>query len=342
MIRLRRSLVQGLEVPSPTVQAVRDALQNAVKLEHATIPVYLYGLYSLQSGTNVEIGRILQSVVVEEMLHMTLASNVLNAIGGSPQIDHPDFIPTYPGPLPGGVESSLTVALAPFSMQQLETYLSIEQPEDPLEFPTAALAADDTITIGQFYTKIAKAIAVLGNGIFVKPPRNQVGPELMEEAVVVTDVATAQKAISTIVEQGEGTHTSPEAVVGPGYAHYYRFMQVKKGHFLIKTPGVKPGYAYAGPPLRFDAGGVFNVPPNPAPSLAGDNFNYTYTSLLRALHELFNGKNDPAQFNRTLGLMMSLKGQAKAMLAGIPNPAAPVGPTFVYQPVNPETPVAQA
>src|SRR5713226_4987828 len=104
MIRLRRSLIQGLDDPSPTPQAVRDALQNAVKLEHATIPVYLYGLFSLQQDKNAAISEILQSVVVEEMLHMTLASNVLNAVGGSPQIDQPGFIPIYPGPLPGGVE----------------------------------------------------------------------------------------------------------------------------------------------------------------------------------------------------------------------------------------------
>jgi rubrerythrin len=339
MIRLRRSLIQGLEGPSPTPQAVRDALQNAVKLEHATIPLYLYGLYSLQQGKNVEIAEILESVVVEEMLHMTLASNVLNAVGGSPQIDQPGFIPLYPGPLPGGVEGGLTVSLASFSMAQLETYLTIEQPEDPLQFPTR-LAESDSITIGEFYTKISAAIGVLGNGIFVNPPRNQVGPDLMPESIIVTDVPTAQQAISTIIEQGEGTHTSPEEVVGPGYAHYYRYMQIKKQHFLVKTPGIPPGYAYSGAPLVFDPSGVYDVLPSTSPSLASDNFNYTYTSLLGALHVMFNGQNNQAQFNRALGLMMSLEGQAKAMMAGIPNPALPVGPTFVYQPVNPTTPTA--
>jgi hypothetical protein len=337
MIRLKRSLIQGLEGPSPALTAVQKALQNAVELEHATIPLYLYGLYSLQDGKNGIIHGIIQSVVVEEMLHMTLASNVLNAVGGSPQIDRPGFIPTYPGPLPGGVEGQLIVSLAPFSLAQLETYLTIEQPEDPLQFPTA-MADTNTITIGEFYIAISKAIGVLGNGVFVDPPRNQVGPDLMRESIVVTDVPTAQQAISTIIEQGEGTHTSPEEVVGPGYAHYYRYMQIKKQHLLVKTPGVSPGYAYSGAPLLFDPGGVYNVPPGSSPSLAGDNFNYTYTSLLRALHTMFNGQNNQPQFNRVLGLMMSLKGQAKDMLGGIPNPAAPVGPTFVYQPVNPETP----
>jgi Ferritin-like len=338
MIRLKRSLTAGLMGPSPAVQAVQTALQQAVELEHATIPVYLYGLYSLQAGTNEEIGRIIESVVVEEMLHMTLACNVLNAIGGSPQIDYPGFIPTYPGKLPGGVEGDLIVSLAPFSMPQLETYLTIEQPENPLVFPTAA-AATDVITIGEFYTAISKAIGVLGNGIFVDPPRNQVGPDLMPEAVVVSNVGTAQQAITAIIEQGEGTSTSPEEVVGRGYAHYYRYMQIKEQHLPIRLPpGSKPGYAYAGAPVPFDSTGVYNVPPATTPSLASDNFNYTYTSLLGALHALFNGQNHRPQFRRALGLMMSLKGQAKAMMAGIPNPGAPVGPSFIYQPVNPETP----
>jgi rubrerythrin len=336
MIRLRRSLIQGLEGPSPALQAVCDALQNAIELEHATIPLYLYGLYSLQQGKNVAIAEIIESVVVEEMLHMTLASNVLNALGGSPQIDQPGFIPIYPGPLPGGVQGGLTVSLAPFSMAQLETYLTIEEPDHPLHFPT--LAVSDTITIGEFYTAISKAIGHLHDSVFVNPPRNQVGPDLMPESIIVTDKTTAQQAISTIIEQGEGTHTSPEEVVGPGYAHYYRYMQIKKQHLLVKTPGIKPGYAYSGAPLSFDPSGVYDVPPSTSPSLALDNFNYTYTSLLAALHVMFNGQNNQAQFNRALGLMMSLEGQAKAMLAGIPNPALPVGPTFVYQPVNPMTP----
>jgi hypothetical protein len=39
-------------------------------------------------------------VVIEEMLHMTIAANVLNAVGGHPAIDRPDFVPNYPEDLP--------------------------------------------------------------------------------------------------------------------------------------------------------------------------------------------------------------------------------------------------
>lgn len=345
MIRLKSSMIRGLQAPTASVPAVCAALQQAIELEHATIPPYLYALYSLDASLNAEIAAIIQSVVSEEMLHMTLASNVLNALGGTPRIGQQGFIPTYPGPLPGGVESGLIVTLAPFSMTQLQTFLNIEEPEDPIDYPTTvALAAAPQITIGQFYTAISDAIAVLGDAAFVNPPRNQVGPDLMPESVVVVDVTTAQKAITTIIEQGEGTTTSPKEVVGSGYAHYYRFMQIQKGRLLVPEPDATPPYAYSGAPVPFNADGVYAVPTNPtvddypagsAQALANDNFNYTYTSLLLALDALFNGQAVQDQFNIAIGLMMSLKGQAKAMMSGIPNPAVLTGPSFVYQPVNP-------
>ena len=82
MITLRRAMVAGLETDTPAVQPVRDALQLAIELEHATIPVYLYTVYSLDPAKNAEIVQLIDSVVVEEMLHMVLSANVLNALGG--------------------------------------------------------------------------------------------------------------------------------------------------------------------------------------------------------------------------------------------------------------------
>lgn len=345
MIKLKPHLVRGLAAPSGP-QALWGPLQQAIELEHATIPVYLYALYSLKPSANTEIAQILESVVIEEMLHMTLASNVLNALGGSPAIGQPGFIPKYPGPLPGGVEHSLIVNLAPFSMDQLQTFLTIEEPEDPLNYRTVSLAQETlpgSITIGQFYTAISDAIGLLGDGAFVNPPRNQIGPDLMPESVVVTNVATAQQAIRTIIEQGEGTANSPQEVVGGDYAHYYRYMQINKGRLLVKVPP-PANYAYAGAQVPFDSNGVYTLPTNPtsagypegsAQRFANDNFNYTYTSLLLSLNALFNGQATQAQFNTAIGLMMSLKGQAKAMMSGIPNPAVLTGPSFEYQPVNP-------
>lgn len=344
MIRLQRALINGLNTPTTHRHNVCIALQQAIELEHATIPLYLYALYSLDATKNKDISAIIYSVVIEEMLHMTLSSNLLNALGGSPVIDKHGFIPTYPGPLPGGVDASLVVNLAPFSMAQLETFLSIEEPEYPLNYPSLRTTVDDSITIGEFYTAISNAIAQLGDSAFVNPPRHQVGPDVMPGAIVVVDVATAQQAIQTIIEQGEGTSTSPEEIGGDSlYAHYYRFMQIKKGALLVLNPQTDQ-YSYTGAPITFDPSGVYPLPINPKSSdyqkgsiqrFACDNFNYTYTTLLHSLHVLFNGNATTAQLDIAIGLMMSLKGQAKAMVAGIPDPAYFTGPSFEYLNVNP-------
>lgn len=346
MIRLKRSSLRGVSGEAPTIKGVCRALQQAIELEHATVPVYLYALYSLDLRKNAAVASILESVVLEEMLHMTLACNVLNALGGAPQIDKPNFIPTYPGPLPGGVESDLVVNLAPFSMEQLKAFLHIEQPEDPIHIRSSkalAAAIDGDVTIGEFYLAISDAISTLGDGAFVQPPRHQVGPALMDQAVVVHDVATARAALELIVVQGEGTRLTPEDGDGE-VAHFYRFMQIQRGHLLVNAPGQTPPWAYTGAPVVFDPTGVAPLPTNPGvkgypvgsiQAFANDNFNYTYTSLLGVLHGLFNGDNHRDQMGRAIGLMMSLKGQAKAMTAGIPDPSVFTAPSFQYQPLNP-------
>jgi rubrerythrin len=123
MLQLKPELFEALDTP----EGLQRALQHAVMLEHATIPTYLYALYSLKPGTNAEIRELIGSVVIEEMSHMALACNILNAIGGSPVIDDPRFVPRYPGPLPGGVESQLIVPLKPFSLDLVQkVFMEIE------------------------------------------------------------------------------------------------------------------------------------------------------------------------------------------------------------------------
>ena len=83
-----------------TVESLRKHLQWAIELEHSTLPPYLCALYSIEEGHNEEAAEVVHSVFMEEMLHLTLAANILNAIGGSPQIDTPSILPTFPTYLP--------------------------------------------------------------------------------------------------------------------------------------------------------------------------------------------------------------------------------------------------
>lgn len=287
---------------------VKLALRDAIRLELSTIPVYLYALYSLDEAKNGEIANRLRSVVKEEMLHMTLACNVLNALAGeplSPVIYDPVKLPppTYPGPLPGGVEAQLTVHLAPFSMGrcgQIETFLTIEEPEGALIFPVlgAPEAAGEPKSIGQFYSTIRYTLERLdeafknpGDGVFIGDPKSpqqqrQVDPTQWRGDFpgIVKDLDTAKESINTIIDQGEGTtqgtQSSPlEGDKSEDFAHYYRFQEIKQGKKLIKNPYAQQDweslpdqlkYVYAGKDdasngedINFDSTGVYRVLTDP-------------------------------------------------------------------------------
>jgi len=67
-----------------SIESLREHLQWAVEIEHSTLPPYLCALYSLDPARNPAAVEVVTSVFVEEMLHLTLAANLLNAVGGKP------------------------------------------------------------------------------------------------------------------------------------------------------------------------------------------------------------------------------------------------------------------
>lgn len=352
MIKLHRTLLSGLEERHPRPSAVVAALQRAIELEHSTIPLYLYALYSLDKDRNREVVRIMKSVVVEEMLHMVLGANVLNALGASPAIATPRFIPHFPGHLPGGVEGQLTLHLRPFSMEQLGAFIELEEPRQPLAVaPDVLPDAGEPTTIGDFYTAIGTAISRLGGDAFAAAPRRQVGPDLMFGSVAVTDVASALEAIEIIIEQGEGTGTSPKEIDGPSghddYAHFYRLTQIREGRRLTISASSEPdapGYDFSGDEVPFNPDGVFAVPDdpsargyasNPDAHRVNEDFNHTYSELLVTIDQLVNGHNDDPTFGAALDLMRSLEHQARAMTSGAAVAGLHLGPSFEYHPAHP-------
>jgi len=344
MIRLKHSMLVHHHAGKVALHDVQAALQGAIELEHSTIPLYLYAMYSLDPKRNGEIVSILRSAVIEEMLHMVLSANVLNAIGGAPRITGREFIPTYPGTLPGGVEGQMTVQLRPFSMEQLMAFIEIEEPRDPI----GTLAENGpgevgSCTIGEFYLSIESAISLLPDKAFSGSPARQIGPDLMWGSVTVTDKASAIEAINTIIEQGEGTTTSPEevhSVGGDDYAHYYRFMQVHQGRRIVRCEAPdddSPNFAYAGEAVVFDPAGVFPIDDNPKATdypegtearRLVDTFNETYTSLLGTLNLLVNGHAEQATFAVALSQMESIEAQAHAMMH---SSEGAISPTFEYR-----------
>jgi hypothetical protein len=223
MVRLQPQLAAGLDTPA----GLRKALQTAVVLEHAALVPYLYSLYSLSPDANPDVFVRVKPIVMQQMGHMALACNVLNAIGGSPAIDDPALVPTYPGPLPGGVETRLVVPLQAFSLDLVrQVFMEIEEPNKPLVLEEHAR---DGSTIADLYVAIGQRIMTLGESIFTGDPKRQVSGVL--NVIEVTDRTSARIALETIVEQGQGTADSP-TTAGGQLAHYYRFAE---------GAGAKPG-----------------------------------------------------------------------------------------------------
>ncbi len=346
MLKIEAAIVEQVRAATNAIDLYAH-LQAAIELEHATIPPYLTALYSIKRGSNREAAAIIRSVVVEEMLHMTIAANALNAIGGAPQIDKPRFIPQYPGTLPMNVHETLKIGLEPLSRDLVSgVFMVIEEPEDPLHFPVKPLAleaAPGFATIGQFYRAIMDKVLELGDRIFTGDPARQVSGApwfASSELFPITRAADAVKAMGIIVEQGEGTKQSP---LDPEreLAHYYRFAEIFNQRRLVPDKSVPEGYSYSGDPIVLDTSGIWNMLGNPkvadyptgsAARRNADQFNYIYTNLLTALHDTFNGR--PERLDQAIGVMYELKLTADRLIAIQLDNGEQAAPTFEYAAVN--------
>ena len=192
------------------------------------------------------------------MLHLSLVQNLLSAIGAAPHLSRPNF-PQPASHYPAGVH----LALMPFGDQALRHFMFLERPEGmDLEdadgmaaFGRAAPApcmqhgeivprGQDFATVGHLYRSIEAGIAHLAEKygerwLFVGPPRAQATQQHFgwPELVAVTDVASAQRAIDEILEQGEGPRGHwRDAHFGQFVADPGRVRAAPRGQ-----PGLRPG-----------------------------------------------------------------------------------------------------
>ena len=332
------------------LESLREHLQWAIELEHFTIPPYLCALYSLDAGRNPEATELVSSVLVEEMLHMTLAANLLNAVGGRPQLDNPKMLQGYPRPLPHS-DRSLEISLFRFGHEAIETFLKIERPS-----PTGAPPEGDNYeTIGQFYYAIKRGFrelsATLGEAnVFSGDPARQVTDQHFYSGggriIAVDDLATALAALEEIVEQGEGANRiqvwdGDNDVFHPErdqVAHYYRFQELKLGRRYRR--GDTPRSGPTGDPISVDWEGVRPMGTNPRTSnhapgspirAAQEEFNQSYCALLQLLELAFDGA--PQMLGSAIRAMYTLKAQAQALMqTPTEDGLATAGPTFEYVP----------
>jgi len=331
------------------INSLRNHLQWAIQIEHATLPPYLCALYSIKDGHNKAASEILCSIFMEEMLHMTLAANILNAIGGSPQFDKPDFIATYPAYLPHS-DRSFQVPLAKFSKPVIDTMMKFERPE-----AEGAPPEDDNYeTLGQFYEAIENGLMQLSKELgherlFCGDPSRQIRDESFSyrgsgRIIPVTDLGSALEALEEIVEQGEGLnhgsiwdgdqnmfHSEREEV-----GHYFRLNQIHSGRYY--QPGDTPQSGPTGERFAVDWDAVYDMRPNPRSGdypvgsdveIAMSRFNKAYSDILGIMQRAFNG--EPAKLSASIGAMMELKNLAVDLMK-LPSRDGQtcVGPSFDY------------
>ncbi|MGH3601894.1 MAG: ferritin-like domain-containing protein, partial [Pseudonocardiaceae bacterium] len=273
---------------------LQQALQAAVELEMATIPPYLCAMWSVKD-LDSPVFSLIRNIVLEEMSHLGLACNMLTSIGGTPAINTPAAVPQYPGGLPGGVHPGLTIQLAGLSCEALETFMQVELPESgPIAFHHGMTFP----TIGAFYDAVLAAFGNLPAGTITGQRQLSLSDSPVD-LFAIESLADAEKAITTIKQQGEGTSTSP--VGDPGdpagtdnLAHYYKFAEIYHGHKLIP---VGARFKFEGDAIPFpDVFPMAPVPPEGYPVESKD-FDTTYTSVLDKLQAAWKtpaGKLGPA------------------------------------------------
>ena len=276
------------EMPTVTLENFEEVMNSAILLELSTIPTYLSTYYSIHrapdqdemctkisamlpegvdaTATAQELtldlltfadqaAGFIMSVLMEEMLHLSLSSNVKSAIFGT--TDNPSPPPLmklgkklkFPTHLPGHIPA-FDINLDKLSTEQLIVLLKIESPNafsGKGESPTYDKDGVTYHTIGQFYDEIIAALKKL-------PPDtwDSVGPQLLPSEkqiyysqnsintvyydrahapqfpsaddsgglIEVKDVDSATRAMNEIIKQGEGAKVDKKQLkFGPGPDH---------------------------------------------------------------------------------------------------------------------------
>ncbi|KAF8637314.1 hypothetical protein AX16_010842 [Volvariella volvacea WC 439] len=331
-----------------TLEQIQEHLQTAMLVELSTIPIYLYAMYSVKTPAQFKsdpryydplVGAI-RGIVAEEMLHLSLAGNMLRATGGNPVLYSAKKIPTYPSNMLGHVPK-LVLNLRKLDKQNLNTFLQIEFPAQP----DAPAQPDKYRTLAQFYDAIKQGMEYYEtHRRDTDPPLFPPGTEDYQFApgvgyqarwrdaggsVVVKNLDDAKKAIDIIVEQGEG-HSENDDFDDPDQlekSHYALFSKISRD----EDNGI----------IGLDR--VYNVLDNPRAEDYRDSkirqvaitFNAAYCFLLVTIETLWKIPKRDERHQLVLGnlygvMMGVLAPLAKFMVKQDVGNGRVAGPTFQY------------
>jgi hypothetical protein len=356
--------------PTPMVFAHREALiftlGKAAALEHLVMCQYLYAAFSLKERDEEGLRpdqlamvrrwrRELLEIAGQEMLHLALVQNLLTAVGAAPQLARPNF-PVPPHAYPAGIR----MALVPFGEEALRHFAYLERPEGvdmsdaeafaalekavslpPVDETDISPGLQDFETIGHLYRSIEDGLGHLAGrlgerGLFIGPPRAQATGERFrwEDLVAVTDLASAQRAIDTIVEQGEGARGDWHD------AHFGRLIRMLDE--LVAAREADPSFVPTRPVVQAavrppESGAALPLITDHFSSRCVDLLNAVYEVLLQVLARYFAHTDETDEqlgvlADVALGLMFGAIRPLGTLVTRLPvgpeRPGAVVGPSF--------------
>jgi hypothetical protein len=269
--------MDGLQIVVNDREQLIYLLTEAAEIEHGLMCSYLYANWSLKERkeeglTDTQLCAIdcwrnsMQSVAMEEMLHLALVNNLLMSLGSPPHFMRPNF-PIAPGYHP----SSVIVRLTPFTRETAEHFVYLERPEgveqtqaSGFEAPVAyeryrgpsrlTPTAEDYGTISHLYRGIENGFRHLTNQmgektLFIGDPRVQVTSDILrfEGLIPVTNLESALSAVTTIIEQGEGSQSADDD------SHHNRFCVIRDEYdaFLAEDANFCPHRPVVSDPVMF-------------------------------------------------------------------------------------------
>jgi hypothetical protein len=349
------------DAEAPFVIEHREALIymlcEAAELEHGIMCEYLFAAASLKQRADEGLSadeleavtrwrHTIAHVATEEMLHLALVQNVLSAIGAAPHLKRPN-LPAPARHYPAGI----TVTLVPFGERALRHFMFLERPEGmalegaegidaPVHEAVSLIAESDIVpqpqdfaTIGHLYRSIEQGLAHLADKLgehklFVGPPRAQASSTDFHwpELVAVTDLASAQRALDAIVEQGEGARGHWEA------AHFGQFVQILDEYRAMRS--ANPAFEPVRPVTfatvrRGERGDSIPLIGDRVTSRCTDLFNVSYEVVLHLLQRYF------AHTEETDAELGTLASAAVAVMRRV---IRPLGDLITTLPIGPEHP----
>jgi CDGSH-type Zn-finger protein/uncharacterized Fe-S cluster protein YjdI len=346
------------KTPPPSREQLLYWLHEAAEIEHHLMCCYLYAAFSLkradprwspaQAAAVARWRGLITGVALEEMTHLCLVGNLMNALGSPPHMGRPP-LPISSGPYPAG----FVIRLGPFCAATVEHFKYLERPghatlTDGAGFvpekqyhrkvPAERLSPGprDYDTVGELYEMLSQSLRAcvteMGEAaLFVGDPRLQVSAVLapLPGVCAITDLASAQQALHTIVSQGEGAGTEH------ANSHFLRFSQLadELREMAAADPAFEPAWPAATNP-------VMNVAivaeservhiDHPAVARWLDIGNAIYTTSLRCLLQGF-ADTEPAR--KATWLSASF-----ALMRGL----VPVGEGLAARPAHDATPLPHA